>query len=111
MITQWFIKKEKITKADALSRIEINVTENDDVSLIVNPDNLTSECDLSNDLINEKDDNETIHSSHENPIFNKLISEKPLNSFKNQIIFHVFKSNVATVVNKSKIFNHNRIIS
>lgn len=75
--------------ADALSRIEINVKENDNISMspmiIKNPQSIQSHS--SNDENQNKNDScDTIHSQEENLCCGLPISEKPINHFKSQIL-------------------------
>lgn len=75
--------------ADALSRVEINANEtnqcDEDLDLISVIPNVGENIEvLSKELDNT--DNQTQHTSIENPIFTIPISEKPLNYFTNRII-------------------------
>lgn len=64
------------------------------------------------EIINENepdDDDETVHSSHENPILEIPITSKPLNIYKNQVIIHSNKNITEPKVQTLKIFGKFRI--
>lgn len=116
-------KGKQNTNADALSRIEINAFENE--SLIVNTGDLDDELENIiqnvtlteqdrqelNDIlpINNESDNETAHTSAENPILNIPITETPVNSYCNQIIFIQGKTKKFHTTTSKPFFTKNRI--
>lgn len=91
--------------ADALSRVEINNNEDEDLlSMIANADEEVetqlSDLDEILDRIDETEN--TQHTSTENPVFTIPISEKPLNHFANRVILQLGDS---AKTDMKKIFN------
>lgn len=80
--------------------------ENKKISVISNE--IIKPAEQANIEENESDD-ETVHTSHENPIIEVPITEKPLNFFKNQVIIHSTRNIVEPIVQTLKIFDKFRI--
>ncbi|KAL3266175.1 hypothetical protein HHI36_010359 [Cryptolaemus montrouzieri] len=126
------------TNADALSRIEIHPIESndqDDISIIANPADPSDIPEIDADELLEflgppnnpnqqeiiihdniqlttprvNSENETVHSSHENPILGAPYSEKSINTYKNQIIISNSQTHKYTA-SREKIFDKNRLI-
>lgn len=103
-------KGKENTNADCLSRIEVNVNENE--SVIPNYDlsennKLISDFSETNPLKNPENtktlstSNETQHSSVENPIISIPITDDPVNMYKNQLLITHSKQSLATLIRKS----------
>lgn len=75
------------TNADALSRVEIHLS--DTKSLMEEIDELNSLLGNPTETLNTKPNSstETVHTSNENPILEIPITDEPLNKFNRQIIF------------------------
>lgn len=98
-------KKGKLnTNADALSRVEIHTGEIDNASMIVNIQENTVKPE-------ERLENETVHTSIEDPIITIPYTDKSVNTFKNQIIISIndSKENNIVKISREKIFENNRI--
>lgn len=55
-----------------------------------------------------EDDNETVHSNLEDPILEIPITQKPLNTYKNQIYIVTSQNSISLNVKQQKIFDNNR---
>lgn len=126
-------KGKSNTNADALSRVEINMVENE--SIIGNPGDSDDDilkylddcsAEISMDALEELEhaleldkgielpearpvsDNETVHSSAEDPILNVPITENPVNFYNNQIIIIQNDSERYYVIRSNPFENKNR---
>lgn len=57
----------------------------------------------------ETTDSQTIHTEHENPILDIPYTERPINTYKNQIIFSTSERNKNTSIFRKKIFDKTRL--
>lgn len=87
--------------ADALSRIDFNANELDDLtSVIANNDDHDYQ-----DLVNERIETETVHSNIENLVLTIPFSERHVNNYKHQVILDISTNALTTVRTKNK-FSH-----